>query len=270
MLRLIGLMTVIYFSAVPVAAEAAASAWSVSEGGRMRVAALSPQADGTVEAVLEIDIKPGWKTYWREPGASGLAPQLDFGASQNLMLEKVGFPTPDAIGKEKSSFNGYEKPVSLTLNFRQPQPGLKSVLEGSVLVGVCNMICIPFTAHYRIALDPAEQVSADVFGRVKLAQTFLPEKPGKDFAIISAELNAGQDELRLFLTLPHKTSPEIFILPPAGFVIGKSDNILSAGGKLLVRLLVLRSPKRESLKDKEMTVLIKSGARAMEAKVRIY
>jgi len=32
---------------------------------------------------LEFKLEPGWKIYWRQPGDSGLPPELDFSSSKN-------------------------------------------------------------------------------------------------------------------------------------------------------------------------------------------
>ena len=38
----------------------------------MRIVALPPDASGHIRAGLQIEPKPGWITYWREPGESGI------------------------------------------------------------------------------------------------------------------------------------------------------------------------------------------------------
>ena len=42
--------------------------------------------------VLDIDLKPGWKTYWRDPGDAGVPPQLDVSASTNVAGAELRFP----------------------------------------------------------------------------------------------------------------------------------------------------------------------------------
>ena len=40
--------------------------------------------DGTHIAALQISLAPGWKTYWRQPGDTGIPPKFDFTGSSNL------------------------------------------------------------------------------------------------------------------------------------------------------------------------------------------
>lgn len=243
---------------------AATSEWTVSEGGRIRLAALAPQPDGSVEAVLEIETLPGWKTYWRDPGASGLAPELDFSASQNLTLEHVGFPVPSHIGTGDASFVGFKQPIGLSLSFRQPFPGQRSVLAANVLVGICDKICIPVSASYQLELTPGEQPDAMDFGAVKLAEAMLPERPAPDFGVASARVDEGGKILTLALMLPDRISPELHLAPPSGFVIGPMGDVKLTNGQTVVELPILRSPKGKSLSGQKIVLLVKSGARAME------
>src|SRR5208282_5554319 len=83
-------------SSPPAAAPALASAWAVTEQSRLR---LLSAAAGTGEATelrlgLEFELEPGWKIYWRSPGAAGFPPRLDWAGSQNLAGVAMAWPRP--------------------------------------------------------------------------------------------------------------------------------------------------------------------------------
>ena len=59
-------------------------------------------------AGVEIVMQPGWHTYWRYPGASGIAPSFDFSASQNLKTQDPVFPAPYFFDDGAGGFFGYE------------------------------------------------------------------------------------------------------------------------------------------------------------------
>ena len=42
-----------------------------------------------LRAGVEIKLDPGWKTYWRQPGDSGVPPTFDFSSSQNVNSVKL-------------------------------------------------------------------------------------------------------------------------------------------------------------------------------------
>ena len=93
-------------------AHAAMSDWANNEGGRMRLVALAPDADGHIRAALQIEPEPGWITYWREPGDSGIPPQVSPAPEGNVALEKVAFPVPKLITVGKVKEIGYDAPVT--------------------------------------------------------------------------------------------------------------------------------------------------------------
>ena len=45
-------------------------------------------------AALQITLAPGWKTYWRQPGDTGIPPRFDFSGSENLTILDVIYPAP--------------------------------------------------------------------------------------------------------------------------------------------------------------------------------
>ncbi|TIT26208.1 MAG: hypothetical protein E5W86_13090, partial [Mesorhizobium sp.] len=53
-------------------ASASSSISYNSEGGQVQlVTSGKPDEAGRVQGVLDIALKPGWKTYWRDPGDAG-------------------------------------------------------------------------------------------------------------------------------------------------------------------------------------------------------
>ncbi len=67
-----------------------------------------PQQGKNLTGGIEITLKPGWKTYWRTPGDSGLPPRFDFTKSDNVETVTVLWPAPikfpDGIGGASSTF----------------------------------------------------------------------------------------------------------------------------------------------------------------------
>src|SRR5690348_2776775 len=61
------------FVATPVFA-ADSSAWDRDARGGIRLIAGNSAADGAIRAGVELNLAPGWKTYWRYPGDSGVPP----------------------------------------------------------------------------------------------------------------------------------------------------------------------------------------------------
>ncbi len=43
---------------------------------------------------IAFQLQPGWKTYWRTPGNSGVPPRFDFSKSENIEAVTVLWPAP--------------------------------------------------------------------------------------------------------------------------------------------------------------------------------
>src|ERR1700754_4067048 len=81
--------------AVPATAEDA-SRWDGDARSAIRLIAGS-RSGGVVRAGVQIRIKPGWHTYWRNPGDAGVPPRFDFQGSQNVKSVDVRWPSPKRL-----------------------------------------------------------------------------------------------------------------------------------------------------------------------------
>src|SRR5208282_2413725 len=74
-----------------------ASAWDKDTHAAARlIAGSASKTSGAtwLRAGVEIQLDPGWKTYWRAPGDSGVPPTLDFSGSENVKSVTVLWPAP--------------------------------------------------------------------------------------------------------------------------------------------------------------------------------
>ena len=92
------------------------SPWSEDVRSAVRlVAGASKNGDAQLRAGIEIKMQPGWKTYWRYPGDSGVPPHFDFSGSENLKAAKVLYPAPHLFTDETGQSLGYKERVILPL-----------------------------------------------------------------------------------------------------------------------------------------------------------
>src|ERR1700728_3549890 len=65
---------------------------------------------------IAFQLQPGWKTYWRTPGDSGMPPRFDFSKSENIEAVTILWPAPmkfdDGAG---GSSLGYHDQIVLPL-----------------------------------------------------------------------------------------------------------------------------------------------------------
>lgn len=162
---------------IPKMAHADTTEWAQSEGGRMRVVSLPADANGRIEAVLQIDLKPGWITYWREPGESGIPPKITLDKTSEASLTSLSFPVPKLIKNDEIEDIGYDASVSLPFVL-QSQPGSDNEKTRlTAFIGVCLNICIPFEASFDIAKgqgNSATQEETDAIAAAKPRYRPLP------------------------------------------------------------------------------------------------
>lgn len=250
-------------------AHAAFSDWATSEGGRMRIVALPPDAEGQIRAGLQIEPKPGWITYWREPGDSGIPPQIAALPGSNATLDSVSYPVPKHINAGSVNDLGYDGPVTLPLRFTATEGAADVQIDVQAFIGVCRNICIPFQATFSLPLSPADsgkgQPHAEEGAILDAADKSLPEPPGDDFSVSAFSLTPDMGRLRLHLALPDDArSPEIVVTGPSGYVFTRQENVKPNAAGLSTDIVIRQLPRNYTPKGKQWRVLVKAGPRAME------
>src|SRR5437667_755798 len=101
---------------------------------------------------VAIQLQPGWKTYWRTPGDSGVPPRFDFSKSDNVDAVTVLWPAPkkfdDGAG---GTALGYKQQVVLPLRIVAKNADKPVTLRASISYAVCEKLCIPVEAHAELA-----------------------------------------------------------------------------------------------------------------------
>ena len=119
------------------------------------VAAVERHDGGPFLAGLDLDLAPGWKTYWRRPGDSGIAPEFDWSASENVADIELRWPAPERFDDPGDTTFGYREGVVWPLRVVPQSPDKPVTLRLSVRYGICKDLCIPRESE--ISLDvPAE------------------------------------------------------------------------------------------------------------------
>ena len=101
---------------------------------------------------IAFQLQPGWKTYWRTPGDSGVPPRFDFSKSENIEAVTVLWPAPmkfdDGAG---GSSLGYHDQVVLPLRIVAKNTDKPVMLRAAVNYAVCDKLCVPVEADVELA-----------------------------------------------------------------------------------------------------------------------
>lgn len=165
--------------------------WHQTAGGNVRIVLESAPGDengvlpATMRGGIEIQLDDGWHTYWRDPGSSGIPPMLQWSPGSNIRDATIHFPAPQWVQDDYGGYAGYTEPVSLPITF---ETGGRSTarLQGMLLLGICEVICIPVALPFDMNIKPSTGSSiTDIIVRDAFAQ--LPIKmPG---SMLSVGLN---------------------------------------------------------------------------------
>jgi len=129
------------------------SPWSEDTRSAVRlIAGGGKNGDGTLRAGIEFKLQPGWKTYWRYPGDSGVPPHFDFSGSENLKSATVLFPAPHLFTDETGQSLGYKDKLILPIVVSPQQPGKPVRLRLKADYAVCEKLCVPAEGRAELTL----------------------------------------------------------------------------------------------------------------------
>jgi DsbC/DsbD-like thiol-disulfide interchange protein len=132
----------------PTAASAQdASPWQKATHAAVRLLAGSHSGPVLLGGIA-VQLDPGWKTYWRTSGDSGVPPRFDFSKSENIEAVTVLWPAPTKFDDGAGGFSlGYHDQVVLPLRIVPKSNDKPVTLRASINYAVCEKICIPVEAN---------------------------------------------------------------------------------------------------------------------------
>src|SRR5471032_819646 len=138
------------------ARAADASPWVEDSYSAIRLIAGANQSGAeSLRAGIEIKMQPGWHTYWRYPGDSGVPPRFSFSGSDNVAAVQVLFPAPHAFTDDVGTTIGYKGNIILPLRVFPRQKDRPVTLRGKIEYAVCDKLCVPVEAQVELTLAGA-------------------------------------------------------------------------------------------------------------------
>jgi len=247
-------------------ARAETSDWVDNAGGRMRLVALAPDKNGKIRAGLQIEPNPGWITYWREPGNSGIPPQITMAPGSGVTLERVDYPTPKHIANGTLDDIGYDGAVTLPLTLSAAS-GTVNEIKAQAFIGICKEICVPFQADLSLRFSGSAQSRPEEEAILAAAKASLPEAPSSAFEVNKHKLSDDRKQLTLEITLPEsgETAPDVIVAGPSGYVFPKQLMSKRDGKTLTTTIAIGKLPKSYDIHGKSWSALVIDGSRAIES-----
>lgn len=179
--------------------------------------------DGGRKAALRVELKSGWKTYWRNPGDTGIPPHFDWAGSANLKAVAIAWPTPIVFDTYGSRTIGYKERMILPLLLTPDNPAKPISVRLNFTYGICRDICIP--AQQDIALEIAPGAPEDGGYFLDRAAATAPQS-ARNAGLVAHECKVeGAGEKRRFtaalsVNQPFLSTPVIVAEGPDGVWFG--------------------------------------------------
>ncbi len=108
---------------------------------------------------IQIKMEPGWHTYWRDPGDSGMPTRVKWILPEGFNAGEIQWPVPKRFSDEMVTNFGYEEEVILLTEISPPESlavGTEVPVTAKVSWLLCKDICVPEEAELTLRLPVAE------------------------------------------------------------------------------------------------------------------
>jgi DsbC/DsbD-like thiol-disulfide interchange protein len=249
------------------ALPAAASDRIATEAGSLQLVA-GARTETTADFGLVIDLAPGWKTYWRTPGDSGVPPRFDTGASRNVASLAVDYPAPHRFGDADAPSLGYAGRVVLPIRVSLAKAGDPARLTLNVQLGLCKEICIPLMES--LSADTAVRPDAVNVAMVSAARLALPRPAiageGPSAKIVSLTHAPGHAPVLTFKVASADGRPvdDVFAEGGEAWDLPQPRRVSGADGESLWRLDLDGLPAAYAAEHRKIRLTMVAGNEARE------
>lgn len=224
------------------------------------------RADGKRVAALRLTLAPGWKTYWRAPGDTGIPPQFDWTGSRNLAAVGLTWPAPSVFREGGLRTIGYKDVLVLPLTLVPHNPSQPIELTAALDIGVCRDICIPAQLSVASLLSGSSTTPTPAIAAALAARPFTAREAGVRQADCALRPNATGLEIEARLNLPHAGGREVVVIEPGQPDLWMSETDTKRRGSELVAVgdLSAHNGGAVALDRSEITITVLGQNHAVE------
>lgn len=224
------------------------------------------QADGTRIAALKLTLAPGWKTYWRSPGDSGIPPQFDWSRSSNLRGVGITWPAPQVYREGGVTTIGYKDVLVLPVAIAPRNPGKPIKLRARLDLGVCKDVCIPHQMTLDAVIDDHSTKPTAAIAAALAARPLSAQEGKVRSAKCSLKPNSYGMEIRADVVMPALGGREVVVIEPGQPNIWMSETDVSRKGNQLTATgdLAAKNGSALALDRSDITITVLGGSHAVE------
>jgi len=138
------------------------SAEAAHTEARLILAAETARPGDTVLAGVQLRMDPRWHTYWRNPGASGMATKVEWQLPAGVKAGTIQWPVPEKLPDEDLTTYIYTNEAVLLVPLKLAGdlgPGPLD-LKASVSWLECDLQCVPGQAEVQASLNIGSEIKA--------------------------------------------------------------------------------------------------------------
>ncbi|WP_047626209.1 protein-disulfide reductase DsbD family protein [Enterobacter sp. ZOR0014] len=233
--------------------HAADTGWLVSpQNDHARIRFQAEREQTHIKGLLTVELKPGWKTYWRSPGEGGVAPKITWPQG---VTDSWSWPVPSRFDISGMTTQGYHDKVTIPIVL----DGVKGdTLDGTLTLSTCSNVCL--LTDYPLHLDFTQPVDDGFRHAFDRAMQAVPGTSG-----VSADLSAWLSDGNLVVkgTTDGKwDNPGIYFDPLEGDILPGEPAIKHDGNTLRVTVPVTDEwgDKPTSLEGKRLSFVLTNGS----------
>ncbi|GAB5388988.1 MAG: protein-disulfide reductase DsbD family protein [Alphaproteobacteria bacterium] len=200
-------------------------AWAADGNDYIDLRLLSP-VTGTGELnkltiAVEMRMQPGWHSYWRTPGDSGLPLMLDFTAVEGVKSAEIRWPAP--VRHELYGFftHVYYDHVIIPVDLELSAPGAGLVIDPKTDVQVCDDQCFPVQPALSLTIPAGPADLSDAAVEINRAVSALPSSPsisGLEMRKLHSTSDGKGLQAEIVSLDPFGETPELFIEHETAFL----------------------------------------------------
>ena len=164
---------------------------------------------GTQVVGVAIALDPGWKTYWRVPGAGGIPPLFDWSGSANLADVRVIWPRPEVFETYGMLSFGYDGVVVLPVEVTPQDPTAPLDLALTLDYGICADVCVPATSSAALPAGTPETLASGFASDAALSDRVMT---GTEAGVALADCRLAAPD-RLVFDVHYQTPPLLAPMP---------------------------------------------------------
>lgn len=219
-------------------------------------------------AAIKLTLAPGWKTYWRSPGDTGIPPQFDWSRSRNLHSVGITWPAPNVYREDGVVTIGYKNELVLPITIAPQKHGSPIKINTTLDIGICSDICIPHRMKLKTTIADTNSKPTPAIAAALAARAYSAKEGGVRKATCALRPTKDGLEITARVTMPSRGAREVVVIEPGQPNIWMSETDVQRRGSNITATgdMVAIDNGAMAIDRSRVTITVLGGNQAVEIK----